>query len=119
MSELHNEPLTFEKVWTMFQTMSQETDRKFQAMTQETREQMKETSRLFRETREQIKETDRAIGKLGNRFGELAEHLVQPGIVEKFNELGFFFHRDCKRVVYRDPITKNVIAEVDIFLPRR
>ena len=29
-----------------------------------------------------MEETDRKIGELGNRFGELAEHLVAPGIAE-------------------------------------
>ena len=87
MSETHSEPLTFEKVWAMFQ----ETDRKF-------------------------KETDRKIGELGNRFGELAEHLVAPGIMEKFNALGYTFTKDSKDVRFRDPETRKVLAEVDILM---
>ena len=101
MSELYKEPLTFEKVWEMFQ----KTDKKFQ----ETREQMKETDR-------QMKETDRKIGELGNRFGELAEHLVLPGIMEKFNALGFQFTRDAQNTKFRDPQTREILAEVDILL---
>jgi predicted AAA+ superfamily ATPase len=31
------------------------------------------------------------MGHLENRFGELAEHLVAPGIAQRFNELGFQF----------------------------
>ena len=38
-----------------------------------------------------MKETDRIIGDLGNRFGELAEHLVAPSIKEKFRALNFYF----------------------------
>jgi hypothetical protein len=45
-----------------------------------------------------MKETDRKIkaltdqmGGLHNSFGELAEHLVAPGIAEKFNALGYHF----------------------------
>ena len=105
MPELQKEPLTFEKIWTMFQ----ETDKKFQAMSQE-------TERLMQETTRQMKETDRKIGELGNRFGDLAEHLVAPGVVEKFNALGFRFNRDCQGAKFRDPETGRLLAEVDIHL---
>ena len=56
------ETLTFEKVWAMFR----ETDRKFQ-------ESRKQTDRI-------IQETNRQIGKLGNRFGEMIEHMIVPNI---------------------------------------
>jgi hypothetical protein len=116
-TEQHDYPrgLTFEKVWAMFQ----ETDRKFQ----ETREQMKETDRQIKETdrqmketREQMKETDRLIGKLGNRFGELAEHLVSPGIMNKFNELGFSFTEQSMDLKIKDSGNPNACAEIDILL---
>ena len=45
----------------------------------------------MKETAEQIKRTDKQMGDLHNRFGELAEHLVAPGIARRFNELGFQF----------------------------
>jgi hypothetical protein len=35
-----------------------------------------------------MKKTDRKIGELSNRFGELAEHLVAPGIARRFNARG-------------------------------
>jgi len=31
------------------------------------------------------------MGGLHNSFGEMAEHLVAPGIVERFNNLGYHF----------------------------
>ena len=70
------EGLTFEKVWAMFQ----ETDRKMQ----ENARQMEITDRKLDKLCEQM-------GGLHNSFGELAEHLVAPGIVERFNEVGFKF----------------------------
>ena len=94
MSDLQNEPLSFEKVWAMFQ----ETDR-----------QMKETDR-------KMKETDRKIGKLGNRFGELAEHLVAPGIADKFKSLGFHFTHTSRDLEIEDLETRRTLAEVDILL---
>jgi hypothetical protein len=68
------------------------------------------------ENREQMKETDRKIGELGNRFGELAEHLVAPSIKEKFNELDFHFDQTATDVKFDDPETHKWIAEVDVFL---
>jgi hypothetical protein len=108
MSDIHSEPLTFEKVW---------------AALMENREQMKETARSIKEVSErqketdrQMKETDRKIGRLGNRFGELAEHLVAPGSMEKFNAIGFHFTRTSRNHELKDPKTGRSLAEVDIIL---
>ena len=116
MPELQNEPLNFEKVWAaLMETREQmkESDRKFQALSRESREQFKA---LSRETRRQQEKTDRQIGKLGNRFGDLIEHLVVPGIVDKFNDLGYLFTRHAENVKYHDPKTRKIVAEVDILL---
>jgi len=88
------ENLTFEKVWAMFE----ETDRR-----------MKETDR-------RMKETDRLIGNLGNRFGELADHLVAPGIIEKFNELGYHFDSVTNRGITIYGENKKFLTEIDILL---
>ena len=109
MPELQNEPLTFEKVW---------------AALMENREQQKETDRIVKEVAEShketallLKETAREIGNLGNSFGELAEHLVAPGIVDKFNDLGFAFDDiSPSGRAFKDPKTRQFLAEVDIVL---
>ena len=88
------EGLTFEKVWAMFQ----------------------ETDRRMKETDQQIKETNRLIGKLGNRFGELVEHLVAPSIMEKFNERGFTFTTISQDYKMVEPGNPKAITEVDILL---
>jgi hypothetical protein len=92
-------------------------------MFQETREQLKEvseqqkeTDRKFKEVAERQKVTDRQIGKLGNRFGELVEHLVAPNISEKFNELGFCFTKTAMDVAIKDPDNPKNNAEVDVLL---
>jgi hypothetical protein len=84
------EGLTFEKVWAMFQ--------KSDLQMQEVREQqidnalqLKETDRLIKELRKSQKKTSRQMGDLHNRFGEIAEHLVAPGIAKRFNEMGYHF----------------------------
>ncbi|MCL2791782.1 MAG: hypothetical protein FWD87_01710 [Spirochaetaceae bacterium] len=123
MSEAHNEPLTFEKVWAalmedrerMKELKEQEAERQKEAarQTEELKEQMKDTDRL-------LKETGRQISKLGNRFGELAEHLVAPGIVKKFNDIGFNFYKVSTRGgEFADPETRQVVAEVDIVLENK
>jgi hypothetical protein len=70
------EGLTFEKVWAMFQ---------------ETREQFQEAKLMILETGKQIKQNNEQYGDLSRRFGEVVEHLVAPGIEEKFNEMGYHF----------------------------
>jgi len=132
--------LTFEDVWEMFQ----ETDLKFEKWREEReererewekerkereREREKEREERKRELREweekskkdrddlnrQMKETDRRIGELGNRFGELAEHLVAPSIKEKFNELGFTFEQMSQNIRISGT-TDGTETEVDILL---
>ena len=95
------EGLTFEKVWAMLQ----ETDR-----------QIKETDRQMKETDRQMKKTDQRIGWLGNRFGELVEHLVAPSILEKFNDAGFFFSKEYTDLKIREPSNPNTLIEIDIML---
>ena len=89
----NTESLTFEKVW---------------AALMENREQMKETDR-------KMQETDRKISALGNRFGELAEHLVAPNIMEKFNSMGFNFEQVSLDHSIKDA-SGRFIAEIDILL---
>ena len=102
--------LTFEKVWAMFQ----ESDLRMQKLSEETDRKIRETNE---ETARQIKETNQQIGRLGNRFGELAEHLVAPNIVQKFNDLGFHFDdiSELRRVI-EDESSGQKIAEFDILL---
>ncbi|MCL2704951.1 MAG: hypothetical protein FWE72_01945 [Spirochaetaceae bacterium] len=106
MSELHkNEPLTFDKVW---------------AALMEDREQMRETREQLKETDRIVKEVSKQISKLSNSFGELAEHLVAPSIVDKFNNLGFNFDEISPRGrEYADPKTRKYLAEVNIVLENR
>ena len=112
--------LTFEKVWAMFQ----ESDRRMRESNEESdrrmRELSEETDRKIQEVAQHIKATDQQIGRLGNRFGELAEHLVAPNIAEKFNALGFqFSHISTElREIFRDKDNQST-AEIDILLENK
>ena len=93
--------LTYEKVWAMFQ---------------ETEKLMKENAEQQRENERQMKEMMKEVGKLGNRFGELVEHLVAPNISKKFNELGFCFTKTAMDIEISDPRNPKMDTEVDILL---
>ncbi|GHV75519.1 hypothetical protein AGMMS49942_03400 [Spirochaetia bacterium] len=118
-SKERKDPLTFEKVWEMFQesdrkfqAMNLESDRKFQEMTAEADRRMAETERIIKETN---RETDRQISRLGNRLGELIEHLTASNLVEKINAEGYRFDHISRNHKIKDEQNK-VVAEIDILL---
>ncbi|MDR0629668.1 MAG: hypothetical protein LBG24_08560 [Treponema sp.] len=90
--------LNFEQVWAAFM---------------ETRQQIKEAQQ---ETDRQMKVLQKNMGELGNRFGELAEHLVIPNIVQKFNALNYQFEDTSKERKFFNPATGRLEAEFDILL---
>jgi hypothetical protein len=75
-----NGPLTFEKVWLMFQ----------------------ETDRRFKETTTQLKETSREITRVERQFtsmwGKLVESLVRGDLVQLLNARGIQVQRTQQRV---------------------
>ena len=86
-------------------------------------EEWEEIKRLFKEvsdeqkkTAEQMKRTDKQLGGLHNSFGELAEHLVAPGIVEKFNERGHHFDGMYPKGYIISDENGKFKTEVDILL---
>jgi len=91
-----------------------DTDRRFK----ETDKKFQELAESQKETDRQMKETNRRFGDLSNRFGELAEHLVVPGIKERFNSLGFNFSEVFKDAQI-DDVSGNRVAEVDVLLESR
>ena len=86
--------ITFEQVW---------------AALMENRKQMQETDR-------QMKKLGKRMGYLNNRFGELAEHLVAPGIAKRFNELGYHFGKIATRGCEVFGEDGRVKTEIDILL---
>jgi hypothetical protein len=114
--------LTFEDVWA---ALMEERERQ-----KEEREQQKERFRKWdeqyekdaqewrkrhAETERVVKETAKKIGDLGDRFGEMIEHMVMPALVEKFRELGFVFTDASPRRIIDDE-KNNILTEVDIIL---
>jgi hypothetical protein len=91
-------PQSAAEVWALFK----ETDRKLQDLAQ----QMKESARRL----------DKQFGKLGNRFGDVVEHLVAPGILKKFKALGYSFDQVSIRSKIEDGDTGRTVAETDLWL---
>jgi hypothetical protein len=58
---------------------------------------------------------NKAIGRLGNKIGELIEHFMAADIVHKFNTLGYVFTKAGRRIIYRDHAGR-FLTEVDILL---
>jgi len=95
-TESINSPLSFEKVWIMFQ----ETDKRFKETDKIITEKFQETDRLltekFQETdrllTEKFQETDKKLNKLEQLFtsqwGKLVESLVEGDVIKILNERG-------------------------------
>jgi len=57
----------------------------------EAEQRQKEFDQWHKETERIVRRNSKQMGDLHRRFGELAEHLVAPGIVRRFNEMGYKF----------------------------
>jgi hypothetical protein len=76
----------------------------------------KEHEQWYKETSRIVKRNSKQMGDLHRRFGQLAEHLVAPGIAKRFNERGYHFSEVSPgghRIVDEQGKIK---AEVDILL---
>ena len=76
----------------------------------------KEVDRQQEKTEQYVKEISRQMGLLHNSFGELAEHMVSPSIMEKFNALGYNFGKVSPNVKIQGEQGLIPGAELDILL---
>lgn len=126
--------VTMEDVWAILREHAQlaketerelrETERIMKENALEAKQGFLELKQSFRETEQRFRETERMqkrlgkqMGDLHNSFGKIAEHLVAPGIVKRFNELGFHFSEITRKgaAITNEEGTK-VRAEIDILL---
>ena len=66
-------------------------------------------------TEKNIAELQKAVGHLGNRFGEFAEHTLVPNLKEKFKQYGFNFSKLSENVNLDDK-EHGIHAEIDALL---
>jgi len=86
--------ITFEDVWASLRELAEE---------------HKKTERV-------VKQTSRQIGGLHRSFGELAVHMVAPGIIRHFNEKGYYFESALKIGLEILDENQKVRTEVDLIL---
>jgi hypothetical protein len=103
----------------MLKERSAETDRRIQETDRILKERSAETDRMLKEmsaeTDRRIQETNRQLGKLGNRLGEIVEHLMSPKLHEKFASLNLRFERFSRNHEITGENGK-FLAEIDVLL---
>ena len=93
-----------------------ESDERLKQQMAETGRQIAETGRQMEKTDKRLDRIDKLIGDLTNRFGEIAEHLVVPGIAARFNELGYHFGQVLPGGVRILDDAGKIKTEIDIVL---
>jgi len=130
------EGLTVEQFWEMFYAKVAENDERNKeyerrreeerAEYERKREQEKaEFDRKWAKTMEnwdkadrRIQETNRQLGGVTKTFGEVVEHLVLPGIEERFAEMGLNFNHFSPRRKLKDS-SGRLVAEIDLLLENK
>ena len=110
---------TFESVWAMIKENAKEHAADMKAIRESQKEtalQIKETDRIAEKNVRSIEALNKQMGGLHNSFGEMAEHLVAPGVVERFNNLGYHFDGIADRGFKILDGEGNIKAEIDILL---
>jgi hypothetical protein len=74
-----------------------------------------EIQKAHKETEKALKETQRIVGDLGNRFGDIAEKMLIPALLDKFEQLGFTFGELSHNVKWKNK-DHNFSMELDALL---
>jgi len=89
-----------------------------EAKRKEEREQLKKKEdESMEELRRIVRRNGKQLGEVHRRFGQLAEHLVAPGITKRFNEIGYHFDLvGTKGAKLYDGKNGNIKTEIDLFM---
>ena len=68
------------------------------------------------ETERIVNEVSRQMGGLHNSFGEMAEFMVAPGIIDLFNDLGFHITQSAEHGIKILDEKKRLRAEIDLLI---
>jgi hypothetical protein len=141
-TELMQNVPTLEEFWAVFTKSQEESARRLKQIEEESVQRLKqlkedeaqikaeeaerraewergmaELRAAHRKTERTVDRVGRQMGDLHNRFGELAEHLVAPGIIRRFNELGYHFDDTiAERVRLLDSSGQKILTEIDLLL---
>jgi hypothetical protein len=108
-------PPTIEEYWEVLYARSEEHEQWKKDYERQREEFERKREKDWAELKEMFAKTDKKIGELGNSFGDLAEHLVAPGIIDRFRELGLVLYQNSRNRSIRDGNSKT-LTEVDLLL---
>ena len=112
MKELKERMQVTERLFERAEKITMENGRQFD----EVKKTIMESGRQFDETKKIIAENNRRMGDLSNSFGELAEHLVAPGILQKFRKIGYTVERTSRNIKIENFSDSKIVAEIDVLL---
>jgi hypothetical protein len=126
--------LTFEQVWASIQELGKKYDAIFEREAEERQkaekerqkaeeerqkaadERLKKLEKLVEKNSRSLDNTNKKIGHLDLRFGELIEHLIAPGIADRFSEVGYHFEEATHPFSFKFKQDGMIIAQADILL---
>ena len=101
------EGLTLEKLWAYLHASNERSER-------ERAEERKRRTEDYERQKERLDRMSRRVGGLGNTLGEIVEHLVAPGIEERFWELGVELRTVASNLRLHEG--GKTVAEIDVLL---
>lgn len=90
--------------------------KEFDRQMQEIAQEHKEIAREQKENDRAIKRLNKQMGDLHRRFGDMAAHLVAPGIEARFSEMGFHIDDSVRHGREIKDGRGNILAEIDLEL---
>jgi hypothetical protein len=100
-----------EDVWAAIWE-TQETLRK---ATEEREKEREEREKAWKKAEERMEDLDRIMGRLGNKFGDIAEYTLVPSLPEKFKKYQFTFQVINRNRKINDD-EHDIHVEIDAFL---
>ncbi|MDR2543721.1 MAG: hypothetical protein LBC80_09795 [Treponema sp.] len=108
----------FDSVWAILQENALQMN-ELRESQRETAKRQEETDRLLKESiaasEKERHEYNKRFGNLDNRFSDVIESMITPGLLDKLNDLGLEFQTAAPNYKIRDHKNK-IYFEIDAFL---
>jgi hypothetical protein len=106
-----SEPVTIEDIYQLFRASAEEFDRRLRESDRRAAEAKAEAERNMARLERTVERTSKAVDSLTTRWGRFVEELVEPAVVQLFQEKGI----DVKEVYPRARVKRQGMAmEIDI-----
>lgn len=107
---------TFEQFMGSMRELVESHSRAMEEISRRTEKINRENDLKAEKNRLEFERINKLVGDLSNSFGELAEHLVTPGVLKKFNDIGFKVEKTSKNIKIMKPDLSKLLTEIDILL---